>query len=55
MSDQIQGSGLGLTLVKEIAEAHQGRVKVKSEKNGSVFTLTLPMAMEDEAAGAARG
>ncbi|HSF10878.1 MAG TPA: ATP-binding protein [Nitrospirales bacterium] len=37
------GTGLGLPIVKEIAEAHRGTVTVQSEiGNGSVFTLLLP-------------
>jgi signal transduction histidine kinase len=40
---QIRGSGLGLSLVKRIAEAHGGRVHVASTPGrGSAFTLTLP-------------
>ena len=42
---QIHGNGLGLSLVKRIAEAHGGRVSVKSVPNeGSTFTLLLPFA-----------
>ena len=41
---QIKGSGVGLSLVKQIAEAHGGRVTVKSTHGaGSVFTLHLPI------------
>ncbi len=48
---QIQGSGLGLTLVRRIAEAHGGRVLVASEPGrGSTFTLCLPAADDDHAA-----
>lgn len=37
------GSGIGLTIVKAIVEAHGGRVTVESKLNeGSVFTVTLP-------------
>lgn len=37
------GSGLGLTLVKEITELHDGQVSVESELGGgSCFTLRLP-------------
>ena len=38
------GSGLGLTVVKSLVEAHGGTVEAKSEgKNkGSTFTFTLP-------------
>jgi signal transduction histidine kinase len=45
VSQQIQGSGLGLNLVLRIAEAHGGKVSVTSEPGkGSVFTLALPAA-----------
>ncbi len=37
------GSGIGLALVKEVAEAHQGRISVESTVNqGSTFRLALP-------------
>jgi signal transduction histidine kinase len=39
------GVGLGLALVKEIVEAHKGRVVVESVVNeGSTFRVTLPVA-----------
>ncbi len=42
-----KGTGLGLTLVKHTAEAHGGRVSVKSKVGeGSVFALTLPIRRE---------
>jgi two-component system phosphate regulon sensor histidine kinase PhoR len=42
---QISGNGLGLNLVKKIAEAHGGRVRVESKPgNGSKFTIELPAA-----------
>jgi signal transduction histidine kinase len=40
---QIQGNGLGLSLVKEIVEAHGGWVSVMSEPGkGSAFTVSIP-------------
>jgi signal transduction histidine kinase len=39
------GSGLGLTLVKHIAESHGGWIKVESEPGkGSVFSVILPLS-----------
>ncbi|MFN6965143.1 MAG: sensor histidine kinase [Pyrinomonadaceae bacterium] len=41
---QIHGSGLGLSLVKQIAEAHGGRVTAESGSGrGSRFTIELPV------------
>ncbi|NOT48484.1 MAG: HAMP domain-containing histidine kinase [Acidobacteria bacterium] len=41
---QIHGNGLGLALVKEIAEAHGGKVGAKSEVGkGSEFIIELPI------------
>jgi len=43
-SRETPGSGLGLTLVKHIAEAHGGRAEVESEVGqGSTFTLLIPI------------
>ena len=40
-----RGSGLGLTLVQHITEAHGGRIKVSSEPGkGSVFSIILPIS-----------
>ena len=42
---QIQGAGLGLSLVQRIVEAHGGQVSVKSAPGqGSEFTVQLPAA-----------
>lgn len=40
----IQGSGLGLSIVKEFVEMHGGSITVRSEMNkGSVFTVVIPI------------
>jgi signal transduction histidine kinase len=40
-----KGSGLGLTLVKHITEAHRGQVEVKSEPGqGSTFSILFPIS-----------
>ncbi len=47
VSDQhkLQGSGLGLSIVKEIVNAHEGRVWLESESGkGSTFSFSLPTA-----------
>lgn len=48
----IPGSGLGLSIVRHIAEAHRGRVTAASggPGQGSTFTISLPMAPGAEAA-----
>jgi len=45
---QIHGNGLGLSLVKNIVTAHNGRVTVEStEGKGSQFTIALPAIAEE--------
>jgi PAS domain S-box-containing protein len=43
-SEAVPGTGLGLTVVQRVAQAHGGRVEVASnDGHGSVFTLWIPM------------
>ena len=42
-----KGSGIGLSLVKNIVGLHKGKIYVKSKKNkGSTFTVQLPLGKE---------
>ncbi len=44
----VKGSGLGLTLVRQIVEAHRGSVQVQSEPGrGSTFSIRLPLASKE--------
>jgi two-component system, OmpR family, sensor histidine kinase SenX3 len=43
VADQVQGNGLGLHLVRRIAEAHGGKVTVRTAPGeGAAFTIHLP-------------
>lgn len=45
LSRKTEGSGLGLTIVRHIVDAHSGRIQVESELGtGSRFTILLPTA-----------
>ncbi len=44
-TEEVEGSGLGLALAKEIVERHGGTIKVNSRLGvGSVFSFTVPKA-----------
>ena len=47
-AEDISGTGLGLSVVKEIVEAHHGKILVESHLNeGSKFTIVLNTTREN--------
>src|SRR6185295_5734414 len=53
LSRKFEGTGLGLAMVKLLAELHGGTVAVQSEVNsGSCFTVWLPLREAGDAAPA---
>jgi two-component system phosphate regulon sensor histidine kinase PhoR len=50
-AQNVRGSGIGLSLVKHIAEAHGGRVQLASAPgHGAIFTLSIPLSREPQPA-----
>lgn len=48
LSNQVHGTGLGLSLAKKIIEAHGGAIRVESEPSrGSEFIVRVPAAPEE--------
>lgn len=43
-SSKTGGSGLGLAIAKEIVTAHHGTIEVKSDLQGTIFTVILPIS-----------
>ena len=45
------GSGLGLSLCRQIIEAHHGRIRVESTVGkGTIFTIKIPINIAKQAA-----
>lgn len=42
-----EGTGVGLSIVKDYVEIHGGYITVGSDNNGSTFTVKLPVAQSD--------
>ncbi len=44
VSFSLKGTGLGLAIIKEIIDAHKGKISVESFPGGTVFNIILPFA-----------
>lgn len=45
----VEGSGIGLSAVKEYVEMHHGSIRVKSDSTGTEFTVLMPVLYESDA------
>jgi OmpR-family two-component system manganese-sensing sensor histidine kinase len=47
LTQTVKGSGIGLTIVKQIVEAHNGEITVESSVGkGSTFSVKLPVSQK---------
>ena len=47
LSKEYEGTGVGLSLTKELIELHKGKIFVESEEGkGSIFKILLPLGKE---------
>lgn len=47
-SQDTGGTGLGLAIAEQIVQLHQGTIEVKSDLQGTVFAVTLPLRQNTE-------
>jgi two-component system nitrogen regulation sensor histidine kinase GlnL len=47
VSGRAEGSGLGLALAQQVAREHRGSLAYRSRPGHTVFTLLLPMPIEN--------
>jgi signal transduction histidine kinase len=48
-NSEMEGNGLGLSIVKSIVEQHKGQVTVQSEPDrGSLFSISIPLLSNTE-------
>lgn len=47
--DELEGSGMGLALIKKLVEAYGGSIKLSSQGRGCRFTFTWPQVIKEKA------
>jgi signal transduction histidine kinase len=49
-----RGSGLGLSIVRKLVDAHEGAIDVVAGPTGTTFRVTLPVTLTSERGGTER-